>query len=135
MENIMSHNVFEFKDNLVVCGSCLQNMDKPAFEKLKQISGNIYSVCLEETHMNMLLSKLAGILEAGKVRNIIIASVDKSPHCVQLHYVGKELIKTTNRKDVTVTSYVAKEGDLIKISPETISLSKNLAALNTIKRA
>ena len=129
----MSKNIYEFQDTLIICGSCLPNMDREAFEKLQQISNNIFFVCLEEIHMNMVAHKIASVLRVGKVKNLIFTSVDKSPHCVQLHYMRNELEKLMNLEEVKITSYVSKEGDLVEISPDSISLSKELAEVQSLR--
>jgi len=85
--------------------------------------------CLEEIHMNMVAHKISSILRVGKVKKLILASVDKSPHCVQLHYIQNELKKIMNLENIEIISYISNNGDLVKISPETISLSKNLTKL------
>ena len=109
-------------------------MDKASFDRLKQISDNIFFVCLEEMHMNMIAHKIASILRLRKVKHLIFASVDNSPHCVQLHHIRNELEKIMNLKDVKITNYVSNKGDLIEITPETISLSKNLNSLMGLKK-
>jgi len=134
MKELMSHNIYEFQNQLIICGSCLPNMDNKAFEKLQQISNQIYFVCLEKIHMNMVAHKLASILKIGKVKKLIFASVDKSPHCIQLHYMTNELTKIMNLKNIKILNYVSNKGKLIEISSETISLSKNLIQLTDSKK-
>lgn len=134
MNQLMSHNIYEFQDTLIICGSCLPDMDKVAFDKLTQISNNIFFVCLEEIHMNMAAHKIASILRLGKVKKLIFASVDKSPHCVQLHYIKNELEKIMNLENVSITSYVSQNGDLVEIAKETISLSKNLVEIQQLQK-
>jgi hypothetical protein len=119
---LMTTNICTFKDPLVICGTCLPEMDQIAFNKLP----NPYFVCLETIHMNMVAHKIASIIEQGNVKRIILASVDKSPHCIQLHHIGRELNKMFN---IEIKNYVAKQGELIEISKETIGLSKNLSKL------
>jgi hypothetical protein len=109
MKELMNHNIYEFKDNLVICGSCLENMDKDAYEKLKEISSNIYYVCLEKIHMNMVAHKIASILKIGNIKKLIFALVDKSPHCVQLHYISEELKKIMNLKGIEIKNYVSNK--------------------------
>lgn len=132
MNPLISHNIHEFQDSLIVCGACLPNMDEQAFAKLKQISNNVFFVCLEETHMNMVAHKIASILRLGKVKSLIFATVDKSPHCVQLHYIRNELEKIMNLEDISITDYISKDGNLIEILPETISLSKELTEVQRL---
>ena len=133
MNQLMSHNIYEFHDTLTICGLCLPNMDKEAFEKLTRISPNIFFVCLEEIHMNMVAHKIASILRLGNVKKLIFASVDKSPHCAQLHYIRNELEKIMNLENVSIANYVSKNDNLVEIAKETISLSKNLIEIQGLK--
>ena len=94
------------------------------------MSDKIYELCLEETHINMAITKIGGMIRTGKVHNIIFATVDKSPHCIQMHYIQDELKKMMAIDNVTITNYVVVGNELIKIRPEIISISKNLSELN-----
>ena len=64
-----------------------------------------------------------------KVKKIIFATVDKSPHCVQLHYVIKELENAIDISNIEIINYVAVNDKLNEIPLEVISLSKNLSKL------
>ena len=46
-------------------------MQLNGYEKLQKISTNIYELCLEETHINMAITKIGGMLRTGKVKKII----------------------------------------------------------------
>ena len=69
------------------------------------------------------------MLARGKIKKIIFATVDKSPHCVQLHYLRKELENAIDIRNIEITNYVAVDNKLIEIPLEVISLSKNLSKL------
>ena len=60
---------------------------------------------------------------------MVCATVDKSPHCVQLHYIVKELENAMDLSDIEIVDYVAVDNKLIEIPLDVISLSKNLAKL------
>ena len=75
----------------------------------------------------MAITKLLGMIRAKQIKTIIFASVDKSPHCIQLHYIQDEISKLGF--DIAFTNYVAVDNKLIEIPKETISLSKNLSKL------
>ena len=60
---------------------------------------------------------------------MIFATVDKSPHCVQLHYVIKELENAIDISNIEIINYVAVDDKLVEIPLEVISLSKNLSKL------
>ena len=115
---------------MIIIGSCLPNMQPEAYKELEKISNNIYEVCLEKEHLNMIVTKIIGMLARGKVKKLIFATVDKSPHCIQLHYVIKELENAIDISNIEIINYVATENKLIKIPIEVISLSKNLSKLS-----
>lgn len=107
-------------------------MQPEGFEKLTKISNNIYELCLEETHINMAITKIGGMLRTKKINKIIFASVDKSPHCIQLHYIQDELRKMMNLDKIKIENYVVVNNELKQIEQEIISLSKNLNKLKEI---
>ena len=129
MKEVMKSNIYDVEDTIIIVGSCLKNMQPKGYEKLKEISDNIYELCLEETHINMAITKIGGMIRTGKVHNIIFATVDKSPHCIQMHYIQDELKKMMNLNSIKITNYVVVNNELVEISPEIISLSKNLSEL------
>lgn len=134
IKDLFKTNIYDVGETIIIIGSCLPNMDKKAFDKLKKITNNIYDLCLEQTHVNMAITKIGGMLRTGKVKKIIFASVNKSLHCVQMHYIQDELNKMMNLKDIEIINYVANNGELINISPSTITLSKNLVELEGSKK-
>lgn len=69
----------------------------------------------------------------GKIEKLVFATVDKSPHCVQLHYVIKELENAIDISNIEITNYVAVDNKLIEIPVEIISLSKKLSKLKETK--
>ena len=69
------------------------------------------------------------MLRTGKMHKIIFATVDKSPHCIQIHYIQDELKKMMNINNIDIKNYVVLDNELNEIAPEIISLSKNLSKL------
>ena len=129
MKDLMKSNIYDVEDTIIVCGSCLKSIQPEGFKTLEKISKNIYEICLEETHINMAITKIGGMLRTKKISRIIFASVDKSPHCIQLHYIQDELQKMMDLSGVKIENYVVADNELIKVVPEVISLSKNLKEL------
>jgi len=129
MKELMKSNIYDVEDTIIIVGSCLKYMQPKGFDKLKQISNNIYELCLEETHINMAITKIGGMLRTGKIHKIIFATVDKSPHCIQMHYIQDELKKMMNIDNIDIKNYVVVDNELEEITPEIISLSKNLSKL------
>lgn len=133
MRNLLEVNCFDTEENIVLLGSCL-SQDKIIEEVIEKISPNLYPVCLESTHFNMVVTKVLDIIARKKTKKIAIVTVDKSPHCVQLHYLTKEIENILENTDVEITDYVVVEGKLIEIPKEVIGLSKNLAKLTQIQK-
>lgn len=84
------------------------------------------------THINMAITKIGGMLRTGKIKNIIFATVDKSPHCVQVHYIRNELEKMMDLKDINIINYVVIENELVEVNNNVISMSKSLGNLKRI---
>ena len=129
MRDLLKTNCFDTEETMIIVGSCLESMQPNAFKDLEKISNNIYDVCLEKEHLNMVVTKIIGMLAREKVKKLIFATVDKSPHCVQLHYVIKELENAIDISKIEIKNYVAVENELIEIPIEIIGLSKNLSKL------
>lgn len=129
IKDLMKTNCYDVNNTMVIVGTCLKNMCPKAYKDLEKISDNIYEVCLEETHLNMVITKIIGMLCRVKVNKIIFATVDKSPHCVQMHYIEGEVRKAMNIEDIEIVHYVAVKNELVEISKDTISKSKNLSLL------
>ena len=130
MKELMKSNIYDVDETIIVVGSCLRRMQPKGYEELEKISNNIYDLCLEETHINMAVTKVGGMLRTKKIKKLIFASEDKSPHCIQLHYIQDELRKMMKLENIEIENYVVVENELIKIKKETISLSKNLSKIN-----
>ena len=131
MKDLLKSNIYESGEKIIVVGSCLKNMQPKAFDELLKKDLPIFDVCLEQTHLNMVITKLLGMIRAGKIKEIIFATVDKSPHCTQLHYVQDEIGKLGICVDCK--NYVAVDNKLVLIDKEIISLSKNLSKISEIR--
>ena len=134
MKDLLKTNIYDVKETIIIMGTCVPNMQPKGFEKIKNMSENIYELCLEQTHINMVITKIGAMLRTGKIKKIIFATLDRSPHCVQVHYIRNELEKMMNLKDIIIENYIIEDNELIKIKPETILMSKNLKELNKMSK-
>ena len=130
IKDLLKSNIYDVYETIVVMGACVPHMQIKGYEKIKKLSENIYELCLEQTHINMAISKIGGMLRTGKIKKIIFATVDKSPHCVQMHYIRNELEKMMDLKNIIIENYVIVDNELTKIEPEVVALSKNLNKLS-----
>lgn len=129
MKEVMTSNIYDIDETIIIVGTCLKYMQPEGYKKLKKISKNIYNLCLENTHINMTITKIGGMIRTRKVHNIISATVDESPHCIQMHYIQDELREMMNLENINIKNYVVVNDELIEISPKLILLSKNLSEL------
>ena len=129
MKNLMRSNIYDVNETIVIVGSCLKNMQPEGYKKVEQISENIYELCLEETHVNMAITKVGGMLRTGKIKKLVFATVDKSPHCIQVHYIRNELEKMMDLSNIEIVNYVVVDNELVEIDEEIISLSKSLSKI------
>ena len=129
MKNLMRSNIYDVNETIVIVGSCLKNMQPEGYKKVEKISKNIYELCLEETHVNMAITKVGGMLRTGKIKKLVFATVDKSPHCIQVHYIRNELEKMMDLSNIEIINYVVVDNELVEIDEETISLSKSLSKI------
>lgn len=134
LRRILSSNIYDVHETIMIVGSCVKHVEPVGFEKLKQISEHIYALCLEETHVNMAITKIGGMLRTGIVKHIVFASVERSPHCTQLHYIQDELVKMMDIDHIRISNYVVVDGELIKLSPNVIALSKTFKALVQLEK-
>ena len=134
MKKLLSTNIYDVDNTIIIVGTCLKYMEPIGFKKLEDISKNMYELCLEETHINMAISKIGGMIRTGKINKIVFATVDKSPHCIQMHYIQDELKKMMNLNDIAIENYIVVNNELIEVSPDVISLSKNLNNLSKIEK-
>lgn len=132
MKDLLKTNCFDTQEIMIIVGSCLESMQPNAYKELEKISNNIYEVCLEKDHLNMVVTKIIGMVAREKIKKIVFATIDKSPHCVQLHYVIKELENALDISKIQFINYVAINDKLVEIPLDVISLSKNLSKLKEV---
>ena len=133
MKDLMKSNIYDCSEEIIIVGSCLKAMQPKAYKQLEKMNLPIFELCLEQTHINIAITKLLGMIRAKNIKKVIFASVDKSLHCVQLHYIQDEITKLGFK--IKFLNYVAVDNNLIEIDQETISLSKNLSKLNNLLKS
>lgn len=131
MKDLMSVNVYLPQGKVLICGSCLESTHPEGFAALAKDADEVYALCLEQTHINMAITKIAAMLGTGRVKSLSFASVDRSPHCTQLHYIKHEIERTMELK-IPVCSYVVPDRVPIAVSDAAIDLSKSLSKLAEI---
>jgi hypothetical protein len=133
MKNLIESNIYEPQGKVLIIGSCLPFMQPVGYKKLAADYDMIFSVCLEEVHINMIITKICGMLSTGNISSLTFASVDKSPHCVQLHYIRNEIERLMDKsKIVPIYNFVIVDNIPFLIDKKVISLSKNLIEISSL---
>lgn len=131
MKKLMDSNIYEPKGKILIIGSCLEFMQPVGYKNIIKDYDMVFCVCLEEIHINMVITKICGMLSTGKISKISFASVDKSPHCIQLHYIQGEIERIMDKdKLVPISNYVIVDNEIHLIDKKAISLSKNLLQIS-----
>lgn len=128
IDNLMTSNVYYCRGIIVIAGSCLHQVSPAGLAAVTAGADQVFSLCLEETHINMAISKIAAILGTGQVSEIRFASVDRSPHCTQMHYIKHE-VERTLPEHVPIRDFVIVNDEVTELSEAAIDLSKSLAKL------
>ena len=128
---LMETNVYAVRGRVLIVGACLPQVWPEAFEQLSREADQVYSLCLETTHVNMAITKLSAVFGAGQLEKLTLASVDRSPHCTQMHYMKHE-IERTLKEHPPVESYIISEGRAVGVPDEAVELSKSLAKLTEL---
>jgi hypothetical protein len=124
----METNVYAVKGRVLIVGACLPQVFPEAVRELSAEADQVYSLCLETTHINMAVTKLSAVFGTGQLEKLVFASVDRSPHCTQMHYIMHE-IERTCKEHIPVENYVVVDGELIRVPEAAIDLSKSLGRL------
>lgn len=133
LPRLMETNVYAVRGRVLVVGACLPEVWPEAFSRLSAEADQVYALCLEDTHINMAVTKLSAVFGAGGLERLTLASVDRSPHCTQLHYIAHE-IERTLPEHAPIESFVVSDGDLVAVPDRAIELSKSLARLAAMVR-
>ncbi len=63
-------------------------MQPKAYEELLKISNNIYEVCLEKEHLNMVVTKVIGMLARDNIEIINYVAVDNKLVEIPIEVIG-----------------------------------------------
>ena len=130
---LMETNVYSLRGKVLIAGACLQSVRPESFAQLAAGADQVYSLCLENSHINMAVTKLTAVLGTGQVERISFASVDRSPHCVQMHYIRHE-IERVLPEHVPMESFVCTDEGIVPVTERAIELSKSLAMLSKMTK-
>ncbi|MCD6509546.1 MAG: 4Fe-4S ferredoxin [Thermoprotei archaeon] len=121
------------KRKLLLFGRCLRDEHPEVLEKFADDYVPL-SICLEAEHMNMVGFKLASMLARMPLKEIIVLTVDGSPHCVQLHMMVEEVNRIFNNK-LNTRHFVVEGGKLIEVSRDCVKTARYLSKIKRLLEA
>ena len=111
-------------DKFLLVGTCVPNEHPDLF---KQYAHNrvCLHVCLETFHMNMAETKLACITQVHKPTELLVLTVDGSPHCLQLHILAEDMKRYFNLEP-KVKHIVIEKGKTYTIESSAVKTARHL---------
>lgn len=130
MYNLLETNIYDVKGNVLICGTCLSKMEPKAYEELIKGYETILFLCLEKDHINMAITKICGMLSTKKITSLTFASVNKSPHCTQMHYIKHEIKRVMKSDELPIIKdVIIQDNKVYEIDDEVLKTSKDLVRL------
>jgi len=119
---------------ILLYGKCVRDEYPEIFNSFSS-NRTVLAVCPEKTHFNMICLKLASILARVRLEELIVLTVDGSPHCIQLHHIVEEARKITGVKNVLFKHYVVENGRAIEINDKEIKIARYLSKIKRLLEA
>ena len=133
--SLLERNIYDVKGKVLICGTCLPRMQVNGYKELVKEYDDILFLCLEKEHINMAITKICGMLSTGNVDKITFASVNKSPHCTQLHYIKNEILRVMDKDKLPeMNNVIISDNKIHYIDDSVLSLSKDLVRLKEISK-
>ena len=133
MNNLLETNIYDVKGNVLICGTCLAKMEPEAYKELIKNYDTILFLCLERDHINMAITKICGMLSTKKITSLTFASVNKSPHCTQMHYIKNEIKRVMNSDELPVIKdIIVQDNNIYEIDDIVLKFSKDLVRLSEL---
>ncbi|MBR2544205.1 4Fe-4S ferredoxin [Candidatus Saccharibacteria bacterium] len=126
--DLVSTNVYskDLSSKLLIAGTCTL-VEWPELVKQVGKDSTILTVCLESTHLNTTIEKIASILAKGDIEEITVITKDGSPHCIGLHFAVEWALKMTKSDRTKVNYYVIEHGTLRHVPAERIKEKRHLS--------
>ena len=85
---------------------------------------------MEENMFNVVSLKIASMLTRVKLNELVVLTVDGSPHCVQLHHAVEEARKISG--EANIVHMVEHNGKVFTVSSKVVKTSRYLYKISRI---
>ena len=110
---------------ILVYGSCVPEEYPEIFSKFAE-GKEIFHACLEHVHFNDVIEKLSAILKFNNIEEMIVLTIDGSPHCIQLHLAAQDAKKITD-SEVLIKHFAIEKGKVVEASAEKVKEKRHLS--------
>jgi len=115
---------------LLIYGTCVRDLYPDIYNEYSK--GRVaLSACLEKTHFNMVTLKVASIMARVPLEEIVILTVDGSPHCIQLHMALQEAVKLT-KASIICKHVVIENGKPIEVDDKHVKTARYLSKIKRL---
>ncbi|RLF24940.1 MAG: 4Fe-4S ferredoxin [Thermoprotei archaeon] len=115
---------------LLIYGKCVAEEYPEIFKQFAKDRVAL-AVCLEAEHMNMVGFKLASMAARLDLKEIVVLTVDGSPHCVQLHMMVEEVNKFFSNR-LNIKHIVIEEGRIVEIDSKCVKVARYLSRIQKL---
>lgn len=131
--DLMDYNVAgkKIRDlrRVLIYGTCVRDEHPEIFREFVKDRVPL-AVCLEYTHFNMVALKLASMFARVKLEEVVVLTVDGSPHCVQLHHAVEEARRVVGDMAPRVEHYVIESDKAVKVSERAVKTARYLSKID-----
>jgi len=110
--------------SLLIVGECVQAVYPDVYKELAENSVVLTS-CPEAENSESAAGKLASIIRCSVPREIVILTIDGSPHCFALHAALNNALFITN-SNIPSKHFVIVDGKAVEVGPETVRVARYL---------
>ncbi|RLE98131.1 MAG: 4Fe-4S ferredoxin [Thermoprotei archaeon] len=114
---------------ILLYGTCVRD-EYPSIFRMYAEGRVPLAVCMEETHFNLVALKLASMAARVKLEELVVLTVDGSPHCVQLHMAVEEVDKIVG--GLPRRHIVVEGGEAHEIEPMYIRIARYLTKIRKL---
>jgi hypothetical protein len=110
--------------SILIVGECVQHVFSEIYRRFAE--GRVVLTCCPEAEMlGLLVGKMATLLACSRPKEVVVLTVDGSPHCFQLHAAVNQAFFITKSR-LPLRHIVVVEDDAREVSPESVRVGRYL---------
>ena len=110
--------------SLLIVGECVQTVHPTVYREFAE-GRIVLTSCPEAENAESVAAKLASIIKCSSPREIVILTMDGSPHCFALHAALNNAVFVTS-SNIPCKHFVIVTGEAVEVSPESVRVARYL---------